>query len=155
MFKNSKKNLFDTDKLNRTPWSKDPKKRYNQCRHYLNNNHKYYDENGTYYVKERVRVEHLVNAKVGFKVLGEVDMIHDNDGYHFEGTLNDGTPFTFTKTPQTTRSVHIEYDFKERGDALDIVYNDETYFVFPLTNASSLTKYNFSTEAIYFKKFLD
>ena len=41
MFKNSKKNLFYSDKLNRTPWSKDPKKRYNQCRHYLNNNHKY------------------------------------------------------------------------------------------------------------------
>ena len=108
-------------------------------------------ENGTYYVKERVRVEHLVSAKRGFKVVGEVDMIHDNDGYHFEGTLNDGTPFTFTKTPQTTRSMHIEYDYKGRGDALDIVYNDETYFVFPLTNASSLTKYNFSTEAIYFK----
>lgn len=109
--------------------------------------------NNTYYVKERVRVEHLVNAKVGFKNVGEVDMIHDNNGYHFEGTLNDGRPFTFTKTPQNTRSMHIEYDYKKRGDALDIVYNDETYFVFPLTNASSLTKYNFSTEAIYFKSF--
>jgi hypothetical protein len=47
--------------------------------------------------------------------------------------------------------MHIEYDYKGRGDALDIVYNDETYFVFPLTNASSLTKYNFTTEAIHFK----
>ncbi len=108
-------------------------------------------ENETYLVKERVRVEHLVNAKTGFKVVGEVDMIHDINGYHFDGYLNDGTPFTFTKTPETTRSVHIEYDYKKRGDALDIVYNDETYFVFPLYKASSLTKYNFSTEAIYFK----
>ena len=43
-------------------------------------------------------------------------MIHDNDGYHFIGTLSDGTDFTFTKTPETTRSVHIEYDYKKQGE---------------------------------------
>ena len=59
--------------------------------------------------------------------------------------------FTFTKTPETTRSVHIEYDYKKRGDALDIVYNNETYFVFPLDNQSNLTKYHFATEEIYKK----
>lgn len=105
---------------------------------------------GTYCVREKVRIEHLVSAKVGFKYVGDVEMIHDNNGYHFEGTLNDGRPFTFTKSPQTTRSMHIEYDYKGRGDALDIVYDNETYFAFPQTNAASLTKYNFSTEAIYF-----
>lgn len=106
---------------------------------------------GKYFVKEKVRVEHLVNAKKGFVVKGEVTMIHDINGYHFEGTLNDGTPFTFTKAPLSTRSIHIEYDYKGKGDALDIVYNDETYFVFPLNNQSQLTKYNFSTEAIFFR----
>lgn len=108
-------------------------------------------KNGTYLVNERVRVEHLVNAKVGFKVVGEANMIHDLDGYHFEGTLNDGRSFTFSKNNQTTRSVHIEYDYKKRGDAIDIVYNDETYFVFPLNNQSNLTKYHFATEAIFFE----
>ena len=108
---------------------------------------------GTYYVKEKVRVEHLVNAKIGFKVVGEATMIHDVNGYHFEGTLNDGTPFTFTKNTQSTRSVHIEYDYHKRGDAIDVVYNDETYFVYPLNNVSNLTKYHFATEAIFFENY--
>lgn len=108
-------------------------------------------EKNEYNVKERVRIEHLVNQKIGFKVVGEVDMIHDVNGYHFIGNLNDGTPFTFDKAPQSTRSMHIEYDYKGKGDALDIVYNDETYFAYPLNNESNLTKYHFATEAIYFK----
>ena len=108
-------------------------------------------EEGTYKVVELVRVEHLVNAQKGFVNKGIVTMIHDKDGYHFEGVLKDGTDFTFTKAPVTTRSVHIEYNYKKRGDALDIVYNNETYFVFPLNNQSNLTKYHFATEAIYFK----
>ena len=107
--------------------------------------------NNEYKVVETVRVEHLVSAKKGFVVKGNVKMIHDNDGYHFIGTLSDGTDFTFTKTPETTRSVHIEYDYKKRGDALDIVYNNETYFAFPLDNQSNLTKYHFATEEIYKK----
>lgn len=106
-------------------------------------------EIGTYKVVEKVRVEHLKTAKKGFVNVGEVKMIHDNDGYHFIGTLNDGTPFTFDKSPQSTRSMHIEYDYKKKGDALDIVYNDETYFVYPLNNVSNLTKYHFATEEIY------
>ena len=80
-------------------------------------------------------------------------MIHDVNGYHFEGTLDDGTPFTFTKNTQSTRSVHIEYDYHKRGDAIDVVYNDETYFVYPLNNVSNLTKYHFATEAIFFENY--
>lgn len=104
-----------------------------------------------YYVKELVRVEHLINAKKGFKVVGTVEMIHDVNGYHFKGVLDDGTDFNFDKAPLSTKSMHIEYNFKNKGDALDIVYNNETYFVFPLNNESNLTKYHFATEAIYNK----
>ena len=107
--------------------------------------------NNEYKVVERVRVEHLKTARKGFIFKGYANMIHDNDGYHFEGTLDDGTDFTFTKAPETTRSMHIEYDYKERGDALDIVFNNETYFVYPLNKQSNLTKYHFATEEIYKK----
>lgn len=102
-----------------------------------------------YRVEEQVRVEKLINAQTGFKKVGIVNMIHDENGYHFEGMLDDQSDFSFTKHPKTTRSVHIEYDYKGRGDALDIVYLDETYFVFPLLNKSNLTKYHFATEAIF------
>lgn len=107
-------------------------------------------EANSYCVKEKVRVEKLINQRVGFKVYGEAEMIHDVNGYHFNGQLTDGTSFTFDKHPLATRSMHIEYDYKERGDALDIVYNDETYFVYPLLGKSTLTKYHFATEEIFF-----
>lgn len=105
--------------------------------------------NKTYSVTEYVRVEYHDFAKKKFIKKGYAKMIHDLDGYHFEGTLNDGTNFTFTKTPETTKSVHVEYNYKKRGEAIDIVHNNETYFVYPLNKTSNLTKYHLATEAIY------
>ena len=47
------------------------------------------------------------------------------------------------------RSVHIEYDFKVRGDAIDLCTLDDTYFVFPLTARNVLTKLHFATEELH------
>ena len=65
-----------------------------------------------------------------------------------EGTLDDGSKFILEKPPLSTRSIHIEYDFKGKGDALDFATLDDTWFVFP-KNKVALTKFNFTTEAIY------
>ena len=46
---------------------------------------------------------------------------------------------------------HIEYDYKKRGDAIDIATEDDTFFVYPLNNSNVLTKLHFATEAIYRK----
>ena len=46
--------------------------------------------------------------------------------------------------------MHIEYDFKGRGDALDIATLKDTWFVF-LGKPYPLTKFNFTTEALFEK----
>ena len=77
-------------------------------------------------------------------------MTHDDSGFTFLGKLDDGTTFNLNKVPTSTRSVHIEYNYKGRGDALDIATLDETWWVFPLHNCC-LTKFNFTTEALFEK----
>jgi hypothetical protein len=48
-------------------------------------------------------------------------------------------------------SVHVEYNYKKRGEAIDIIHNNEIYFVYPLNKTSNLTKYHLATEEIYKK----
>ena len=63
----------------------------------------------------------------------------------------EGSTWTnFIKAPLSTRSVHIEYNYKGRGDALDIATLEDTWWVYPV-NPCCLTKFNFATEAIYDK----
>jgi len=107
---------------------------------------------GKYRFEDDVRIEKLVNAKVGFKHIGTVHMIHDEEGFHFDGTLDNGDHFTLEKPILSMRSVHIEYDYKNRGDALDMATLEETWFVYPV-HKCSLTKFNFSQEALYDKAF--
>lgn len=108
-------------------------------------------ENGTYYFEDKVRIERLINSKKGFARIGEVTMKQSEDGIVLEGTLDDGTPFYLHKPSVTTASLHIEYNYKKRGDAIDIATMEETYFVFPLNNPNVLTKLHFATEALYKK----
>lgn len=108
-------------------------------------------ENGTYFFEDMVRVEKFINAKKGFVPLGEVKMTHSSEGIILDGKLYDGTVFNLQKPCASTASLHIEYNFKKIGDAIDIATIDETYFVFPLNNFNILTKLHFATEALYKK----
>ncbi|MBO7078265.1 MAG: 1-acyl-sn-glycerol-3-phosphate acyltransferase [Bacilli bacterium] len=105
---------------------------------------------GTYHFEDDVRIEDLINAKVGFNKIGTVHMTHDENGYILDGTLDDGSAFHLEKPCLQTPSMHIEYDFKGRGDALDIATLKDTWFVF-LGRPYPLTKFNFTTEALYEK----
>ena len=105
---------------------------------------------GTYKFEDDVRIEKLINSRVKFKEIGVVHMVHDINGYHLEGTLHDNSKFSLHKAPLSTRSVHIEYNYKNRGDALDIATLEDTWWVYPINNCC-LTKFNFATEAIFDK----
>ena len=100
-------------------------------------------ENGTYHFEDDVRLEHLVNAGVGFEPIGTVHMTHDANGFVLRGNLNNGEPFELHRTVISMYSCHIEYDFKHRGDAIDICNLTDTWFVFPLTARNCLTKIHF------------
>lgn len=105
---------------------------------------------GRYHFEDDVRIEDLVNSKIGFVPIGNVHMTHDENGYVFDGILEDGSHFHLEKPCLQTRSMHIEYDFKGRGDALDIATNTNTWFIF-LSKQGILTKFNFTTEALFKK----
>lgn len=106
-------------------------------------------ENGTYEFEDDVRLERLVNSKKGFVRVGIIKMKQTLAGIRLCGTLDDGSEFDLFKPAISTASLHIEYDYKNRGDAIDIATMEETYFAFPLNNSNILTKLHFATEAIF------
>ncbi len=105
-------------------------------------------EEGRYRFEDTARLERIVNGKIGFETLGNVELIHDENGFTMSGEILDGR-FSFNRSVASMRSVHIEYDFKGRGDAIDLATLDDTYFVFPLTARNVLTKLHFATEELH------
>ena len=105
-------------------------------------------QNGTYHFEDDVRVEDFYSGKVGFIPVGDAHMTHDKDGFKFVGTV-DGQPFEVHKLVSDMYSLHIEYDFIKRGDAIDIAVDKTTYFMYPKTAKNCLTKLHFATEELY------
>lgn len=105
-------------------------------------------ESGTYYFSDDVRVEDYYSTKVGFLEVGEAKMTHDKNGFTFNGTV-DGQPFNLNKPISSMYSVHIEYDFLNRGDAFDIATDKTSYFMFLKNAKNYLTKLHFAQEELY------
>ena len=111
-------------------------------------------EAGIYYFEDTVRIEHLDNYQVGFRQLGTIKFIHDMNGLHLHGVLDNGDEFHFDNPCENTPSIHIDYDYKKlgtvkRGQAIDINTINDTWFIFPLTNNEVITKIHFAVEALY------
>ncbi len=105
-------------------------------------------QNGTYRFEDTVRVEDYYSSRVGFVNLGEVNFVHDKDGFTFTGKL-EGEKFNLVKPVSSMYSVHVEYDFLGRGDAFDIATDKTTYFMFLKNAKIYLTKLHFATEELY------
>ena len=105
-------------------------------------------EEGTYSVTAPARLEKIVSSAVGFKKIGDVNFKHDKNGFTLSGTLDDGSEFNFNRPVDSMYSCHIEYDFKGRGDAIDLADVDETYFVYPQLY-NHLTKIHLATEEMF------
>ncbi len=105
---------------------------------------------GNYRFEDDVRVEDFYSPKVGYRNLGTVRMTHDENGFTFTGEI-DGKPFNLNKPVSSMYSVHIEYDFLKRGDAIDIATEQTTYFMFLKTARNALTKLHFAVEELYNK----
>lgn len=105
-------------------------------------------QNGTYYFEDEVRVEDYYSTQAGFIDVGTAKVIHDKNGFTFEGTV-DGEPFNLNKPVSSMYSVHVEYDFLKRGDAFDIATDKTSYFMFLKNAKNYLTKMHFATEELY------
>ncbi len=103
---------------------------------------------GAYRFEDDVRVEDYYSTKVGCIEVGSAHVVHDEKGFTFKGEVN-GKPFELNKPVSSMYSVHIEYDFLNRGDAFDIATEETTYFMFLKSAQNYLTKMHFATEELY------
>ena len=108
-------------------------------------------ENGTYKFYDQVRVERLTGPDSKFVPLdGEATLTQDENGFLLEGTLEE-KPFKLFRDGISMSSVHIEYDFKGRGNAIDLYDGKNSYWVYPINQPKNITKMHFAQIAIYNK----
>ena len=110
-------------------------------------------ESGTYRFEDTVLLHHLEGVK-GYKYIGKVNFIHDMNGLHLNGILDDGSTFDFHNAPLNTPSIHIDYDYHKagtivRGQALDIDTLDDTWFAYLQTEPCVITKIHLAVEELY------
>jgi transcription elongation factor Elf1 len=105
-------------------------------------------EDGTYSFSSEVRIESLPNSK-GFKVFPEPGLLtHTSDGFTLTGSY-EGTPFTLRWPVPTLYSCHIEYNYKGRGDCVDLNTENDTLYLFPKGDGFSVTKLSIATEELF------
>lgn len=103
---------------------------------------------GKYHFEDDVKVVDYYSTKVGFVDVGEAHVVHDENGFTFKGVVN-GKPFELNKPLSSMYSVHIEYDFLNKGDAFDIATEQTTYFMYLKTAENYLTKMHFAQEELH------
>lgn len=104
-------------------------------------------EQGTYYFEDAVRIDTLPNAK-GFIHQPDGILRQDMTGTTIEGTAY-GKPFCLHKTPLDLESMHIEYDYKKKGDCVDISVANESYWCYPKNRRDVISKLSIATEELY------
>ena len=105
-------------------------------------------QNGTYHFEDDVRVEDYYSSKVGCIPVGEGRVVHDQNGFTITAII-DGEQTTIHKSVSDMYSVHVEYDFLNRGDAFDIATDETTYFMYLKNAKNYLTKMHFATEELF------
>ena len=103
---------------------------------------------GTYYFEDEIRVETLPNSWKFYKH-GKGRLIQTPEGTRIECESLYGKPQVIEKKPLALESLHIEYDYLEQGDLVEISVLDDSYWCY-LTKRDAITKLSFATEEIYF-----
>jgi len=102
---------------------------------------------GKYHFKDDVIVDSLPNAD-GYVRLGEARLTHGVDGFRLEGDF-DGEKLLLIKEVESMYSLHIEYDYFQKGDCLDLSTLNDTYYLYPKTMKNVVTKLHFAVEELY------
>jgi 1-acyl-sn-glycerol-3-phosphate acyltransferase len=105
-------------------------------------------EAGTYSFAAPVRIESLPNTKgfVTFKEPGR--LVHGMDGFTLTGSYK-GEDFTLRWPVAAMYACHIEYNYKGRGDCVDLNTYDDTFYLFPQSEDVAVTKVALATEELH------
>jgi len=105
-------------------------------------------ERGKYSFCGEVRIESLPNAKGFIKFEKPGCLIHNMDGFTLTGEIEE-EPFNVIWTAPSLYSCHIEYDYKGRGDCVDLNTIDDTFYIFPSGRDFAVTKIALATEELH------
>jgi Acyltransferase. len=104
-------------------------------------------EEKTYKFSDDVLVDSLPNAK-GYIRLGPAKLTHNLNGFYLEGNFSEKN-FRLSKEPLSMYSCHIEYDYLNKGDCIDLSTLEDTYYIYPQNKLSSVTKISLATEELF------
>lgn len=104
---------------------------------------------GRYRFEDQVRVEDYYSTRAGFVHVADATVVHDQNGFTISGKTLEGEDFYINKPVSSMYSVHVEYDFLNRGDCFDIACDNTSYFMFLKNAKNYLTKMHFATEELY------
>lgn len=104
-------------------------------------------EQGTYSFSDEVRIDTLPNAK-GFIHQPNGTLTQDMDGTTIAGTIY-GKKMIVHKSPLELDSMHVEYDYKKKGDCVDISVADDSYWCYPVHERDVISKLSIATEELY------
>ncbi len=106
-------------------------------------------DDGTYKYEGQAYVDSLPNAS-GYYRLGVANVKHDINGFEIRAKW-DKDEFILKKDPLSTYSIHIEYQYLKKGNCFSLSTLNDTYYLFPVNQADSVTKLHFAAEEIYKK----
>lgn len=101
----------------------------------------------TYAVRDEVDIDSLPNA-IGYINLGSGNLSHTMEGFTLEANFAGGD-FPLHKTPASMYSCHIEYDYDQRGDCIDLSTLTDTYYIYPRNLCNCVTKIALATEELH------
>lgn len=104
--------------------------------------------NGTYYFEHEVEIDSLPNSK-GFYRIGSGVFIHDKHGFTVRGKSQNGETFVFRKEVEENYSVHVEYNYFGKGDAISFSFPQDTYYMLSTKKSYLVTKVALATEELY------
>jgi len=104
-------------------------------------------EEGNYRVEMEVHVDSLPN-NTGYYRLGVGTLTHDEQGFHLKGTWDHGT-LDVQRPVSANFGCHIEYDYFGKGDCVSFSTSDDTYYLYPVDQTYSVTKFHFAAEELY------
>lgn len=104
---------------------------------------------GIYNINIEVNIDALPNS-TGYYRLGVGNLIHNSNGFKLEAKLQD-QEFRLSKPVVSNYGVHVEYNYFGKGDCLSFSTNDDTYYLFPVDQNYSVTKFHFAAEELYKK----
>jgi len=102
---------------------------------------------GKYDVTIEVDVDSLPNS-TGYYRLGRGTLKHNQKGFDLLVKQKEDT-LHVKKSVSENYSLHVEYDYFGKGNCLSFSTVNDTYYIYPVDQTHSVTKFHFAVEELY------